>query len=98
MLYEWIDNKKTNCCDVRAHVVYFSHFVQMQSSRNITISPDVSRPAPARGWLALIGSVIDKIGKLEDWEIGKLPGPASLTPQLVREHLVMSDVTQPRDA
>lgn len=28
-----------------------------------------SRPAPARGWLALIGSVIDKIGKLEDWEI-----------------------------
>ena len=68
-MYEWIDNKKTNCCDVRAHVVYFSHFVQMQSSRNITISPDVSRPAPARGWLALIGSVIDKIGKLEDWEI-----------------------------
>ena len=68
-MYEWIDNKKTNCCDVRAHVVYFSHFVQMQSSRNITISPDVPRPAPARGWLALIGSVIDKIGKLEDWEI-----------------------------
>ena len=50
-------------------MVYFSHFVQMQPSRNVTISPDVSRPAPARGWLALIGSVIDKIGKLEDWEI-----------------------------
>ena len=35
-------------------------------SQLVLMSP---RPAPARGWLALIGSVIDKIGKLEDWEI-----------------------------
>ena len=49
---------------------FISHtLLQMQPTCNITISPDVPRPAPARGWLALIGSVIDKIGKLEDWEI-----------------------------